>query len=318
MLDTISERKEVPIELAGKRFDHVAAHLFPEYSRARLQTWIKEGNLTLDGQTLKPKDKVSGSAMVELQVTLEAEQEHEAEDIPLDVVYEDDDILVINKPAGLVVHPAAGNWTGTLLNGILHHAPQCGALPRSGIVHRLDKDTTGLMVVAKTLPAHADLVAQLHDRTVGREYEAITMGTMTGGGKLETQMGRHPKHRQKMAVVKTGGKEAITHYRVLERFGHHTHIRVKLETGRTHQIRVHMAHLRYPLVGDATYAGRQRVPAGASEELLEVLREFPRQALHAKALELFHPVTGDQLQWEVDLPEDMAKLLEIIKSDDPA
>jgi len=318
MLDTISERKEVPIELAGKRFDHVAAHLFPEYSRARLQTWIKEGNLTLDGQTLKPKDKVSGSAMVELQVTLEAEQDHEAEDIPLDVVYEDDDILVINKPAGLVVHPAAGNWTGTLLNGILHHAPQCGALPRSGIVHRLDKDTTGLMVVAKTLPAHADLVAQLHDRTVGREYEAITMGTMTGGGKLETQMGRHPKHRQKMAVVKTGGKEAITHYRVLERFGHHTHIRVKLETGRTHQIRVHMAHLRYPLVGDATYAGRQRVPGGASEELLEALREFPRQALHAKALELFHPVTGDQLQWEVDLPEDMAQLLNIIKTDDPA
>ncbi len=317
MLDTIAEQKEVPIDLAGKRFDHVAAQLFPEYSRARLQTWIKEGALTLNGEALKPKDKVQGGTIAKLYVQLEPEADHQAEDIPIDVVYEDDDILVINKAAGMVVHPAAGNRTGTLLNAILHHAPECAALPRSGIVHRLDKDTTGLMVVAKSLQAHADLVAQLHDRTVGREYEAITMGTMTGGGKLENQMGRHPKHRQKMAVVKAGGKEAITHYRVLQRFGHHTHIRVKLETGRTHQIRVHMAHLRYPLVGDVTYAGRQKVPAGATEALLEQLRSFPRQALHAKALALFHPITGEAMQWEVDLPSDMAHLLEILKRDDP-
>lgn len=315
MIEHITERKEIPAELYGKRFDHVAAALFPEYSRARLQTWIKEGKLTLDGEARKPKDKVVGELLVNLDVELEAETDHQPEDIPLDVVYEDEHILVINKPANLVVHPAAGNPSGTLLNAVLHHAPECAALPRSGIVHRLDKDTTGLMVVAKSLVAHADLVDQLQDRSMGREYEAIAMGSMIGGGCVETQIGRHPKQRQKMAVVKAGGKDAITHYRVVKRYPNHTHLRLKLETGRTHQIRVHMAHLKYPLVGDQMYAGRQKVPAGASEELLEALRGFPRQALHAKALELFHPISGDEMSWEVDLPEDMVRLLELLESE---
>ncbi|NVK11918.1 MAG: 23S rRNA pseudouridine(1911/1915/1917) synthase RluD [Gammaproteobacteria bacterium] len=316
MLEHITERREIPAELYGKRFDHVAASLFPEYSRARLQTWIKDGDLTLDGEAKKPKDKVVVARYVVLDVQLEAEADHEAEDIPLEVVYEDKHLLVVNKPKGLVVHPAAGNPSGTLLNAVLHHAPECAALPRGGIVHRLDKDTTGLMVIAKTLTAHADLVEQLHDRTVGREYEAVAMGTMTGGGKVDTQIGRHPKHRQRMAVIKTGGKQAITHYRLLKRYGNHSHIRVKLETGRTHQIRVHMAHLKHPLVGDQTYAGRQKVPAGASEEMLEMLRNFPRQALHAKALELIHPETGEEMNWEIDLPEDMKQLIELLDRED--
>ncbi len=318
MLETISATKVVPSDLSGKRFDHVAAALFPDYSRARLQTWIKSGELVVDGNPMKAKEKVYVESVLTLAVQLEADSDHLPEDIPLHVVFEDEHLLVINKAAGIVVHPAAGNRNGTLLNAILYHAPACAALPRAGIVHRLDKDTTGLMVVAKSLTAHADLVKQLHDRTVGREYEAITLGTMTGGGVVESQIGRHPKARQKMAVVKSGGKEAITHYRVLKRFGHHTHVRVKLETGRTHQIRVHMSHLRFPLVGDTAYAGRQKVPAGASDLLLDTLRNFPRQALHAKALELIHPETGDQMEWEVSLPDDMSHLLAIIKAEDPA
>lgn len=318
MLDTINAVKKVTEIESGQRLDQIAAQLFPEYSRARLQTWIKDGALTVDGEKRKPKEKIFSGTELILNVQLEAEGVYEAEEMELDIVYEDNDILVLNKPTNMVVHPAAGNWSGTLLNGILHHAPECAALPRAGIVHRLDKDTTGLMVVAKSLEAHADLVAQLHERSVGREYEAIASGVMTGGGSLETEIGRHPKNRQRMAVVKAGGKQAITHYRVLKRFANHTHIRVKLETGRTHQIRVHMAHLRHPLVGDITYAGRHKFPKGASEALLEALASFPRQALHAKRLELFHPITGQTMSWEVDLPADMQHLLDVVTSEDQA
>jgi 23S rRNA pseudouridine1911/1915/1917 synthase len=227
----------------------------------------------------------------------------------LDVVYEDEVLLVINKPARLVVHPGAGNRDATLLNGLLHHCPVLATIPRAGIVHRLDKDTTGLMVIAKTLAAHCNLVAQLQARTVAREYEAIVNGVMTGGGTVHTQIGRHPSARVKMAVVAHGGKEAITRYRVLARFAAHTHVRVSLETGRTHQIRVHLGHVGYPIVGDATYGGRLRLPRGASDELQMTVRGFQRQALHAATLSLIHPSTGETQTWSAPLPEDMRALL---------
>ncbi|KZZ25677.1 RNA pseudouridine synthase, partial [Oleiphilus sp. HI0081] len=246
-----------------------------------------------------------------VKAELESQGEWLAEDIPLDIVYQDEDILIINKPAGMVVHPAAGNHSGTLVNALLHHFPDIKAVPRAGIVHRLDKDTTGLMVVAKTLTAHAHIVEQLQSREMGREYEAIAAGVMTGGGTINEPIARSPKNRKKMAVNQFG-KHAVTHYRVLERFLAHTHIRVKLETGRTHQIRVHMAHIKHPLIGDTTYAGRMKLPAGASDEVKNKLRQFERQALHAKKLTLIHPQTGEEMSWEVDLPEDMQNLLAVL------
>jgi len=309
MTDTIEQTETVPMSMSSQRFDQIAAELFADYSRSRLKTWINEGHLTVDGRQGKPKEKLFGEETLYLSVELEAEGEWLPEDIPLDIIYEDDAILVVNKPVGLVVHPAAGNRSGTLLNGLLHLYPELIHVPRAGIVHRLDKDTSGLMVVAKTLQAHTDLVTQLQARTVSREYEAVVMGVMTGGGRVEADIGRHPRQRTKMAVLDFGGKEAITHYRVLERFEFHTHIRLKLETGRTHQIRVHMAHIGYALVGDTNYAGRFRVPKGASIELVEVLRAFPRQALHAAQLGLNHPVSGDYMEWSVPIAEDIEKLL---------
>ena len=232
-------------------------------------------------------------------------------------MFEDESILVLNKPAGLVVHPAAGHADGTLVNALLAHAPELAQLPRGGIVHRLDMDTSGLMVVARTVTAHHHLVAQLQARTVKREYCAVCIGVMTGGGTIDADMGRHPKQRKKMAVLAAGGKPAITHYRVTQRFGHHTRIAVNLETGRTHQIRVHMAHRHYPLVGDPVYGGRPRIPRGASEELIATLRGFPRQALHAQALGLIHPETNEAVQFECPLPEDMVNLLSVLRSEDP-
>jgi 23S rRNA pseudouridine1911/1915/1917 synthase len=257
-----------------------------------------------------------GGENLELDVVLEAEGDWEAEDIPLNVVYEDDDILVINKPAGLVVHPAAGNYSGTLLNALLYRYPGIENVPRAGIVHRLDKDTTGLMVVAKTLQAQTQLVNQLQDRSMGREYEAITMGVMTGGGVVEAPIARHPTQRTKMSVAPEGmGKEAITHYRVLNKFNAHTHIRCKLETGRTHQIRVHMSHIGYPLVGDQTYFGRFRLPKGISLNLRQELQTFQRQALHARELSLWHPTTDEYMTWDVELPEDFEKLLQSLSDE---
>ncbi|WP_461537807.1 23S rRNA pseudouridine(1911/1915/1917) synthase RluD [Spongorhabdus nitratireducens] len=314
MSEQIVQEAEVPAELGGKRLDQVAASCFSDYSRARLQEWIKSGALTVNGKTAKTRDKVLGGEQLVLQAEVESEERWEAEAIPLDVVYEDDDIIVINKPAGLVVHPAAGNRSGTLLNGLLYRWPEIDSVPRAGIVHRLDKETTGLMVVAKNLKAHTDLVAQLQERTVSREYEAVSMGVMTGGGTVDEPIGRHSTQRQKMAVT-GGGKHAVTHYRVLQRFRAHTHIRVKLETGRTHQIRVHMSHINYPLVGDPVYAGRHRIPKGCSEEVSAFLRGFGRQALHARRLGLEHPVNGEYMEWEAPLPEDMVQLLEILEQD---
>lgn len=314
MTDQINLSASVTDDLIGQRLDQAVSKLFPEYSRSRLQGWIKDGSLKVDGAVRRPRDKLVGGEILSLNATLEMIEHHQAQDIPLEIVYEDDAILVINKPAGLVVHPAAGHHDGTLLNALLYHCPEIGQVPRAGIIHRLDMDTTGLMVVAKTIPAQTELVSQLQERDMGREYEAIVHKVMTGGGTVDEPMGRHSKNRQKMAVVGVG-KEAITHYRVLEKFRAHTHIRLKLETGRTHQIRVHMSHIHYPLVGDPLYGGRFRLPKGISEELQEGLRDFNRQALHAKKLELWHPETGELVSWEIDLPEDMQHLLALLKAD---
>ena len=305
---------EVPSDLGGQRLDQVAAQLFAEHSRSRLSAWIKDGLLTVDGTVLRPRDIVHGGALLELCAEQEAQGEWIAQDIELDIVYEDDQLLVINKPAGLVVHPAAGHADGTLLNALLHHVPDIVNVPRAGIVHRLDKDTTGLMVVAKTIQAQTQLVDQLQKRTVSRIYECIVIGVITAGGKIDAPIGRSSAQRQRMAVT-DGGKPAVSHYRVLERFRSHTYTRVKLETGRTHQIRVHMSHVGYPLVGDPVYAGRFRIPPAASPTLVQSLKEFPRQALHARFLELDHPLTGKRMKWESPLPDDLVWLLTLLRQD---
>lgn len=316
MAETIELISEVPDELSGSRFDQIAARLFPDYSRARLQIWIKSGELTVNGEAKKTREKLLSGDTLQLKAEVEDENRWEAENIALDIVYEDKALLVINKPAGLVVHPAAGHASGTLLNALLAHDPDLASVPRAGIVHRLDKDTSGLMVVAKTLAAQNHLVNQLQDRTVSREYEAVVFGSMTGGGKVEADIGRHSKQRVKMAVVTLGGKEAITHYRLLKRFENHCHIRCMLETGRTHQIRVHMAHIKHPLVGDPLYAGRPRLPKAASEALINGLRNFGRQALQARRLSLIHPSTEEEISWEVPLADDMIELLALLERED--
>ncbi|WP_415899410.1 23S rRNA pseudouridine(1911/1915/1917) synthase RluD [Neptuniibacter sp. QD48_11] len=314
MSDQIHLEARIEDDLVGKRLDQAVAQLFPDYSRSRLQGWIKDGSLKVDGEVKRPRDKLFGGETIVIDTQLEMIEDHQPQDIPLDIVYEDDHILVINKPAGLVVHPAVGHRDGTLLNALLFHCPDIAQVPRAGIVHRLDMDTTGLMVVAKTIAAQTELVDQLQERSMGREYEAIVHGVMTGGGTVDEPMGRHAKNRQKMAVVGVG-KEATTHYRVLKKMRAHTHIRLKLETGRTHQIRVHMSHINYPLVGDQLYGGRFRLPKGCSDEMIEGLRDFKRQALHAKKLELWHPETGELVSWEVDLPDDFQHLLSLLQAD---
>lgn len=318
MTDRITISAEVPEALDGERLDQVAAKLFPDYSRSRLQGWIKKGELLAGGAQLRPRDKVETGMLLSIDTEPEQAVAWQPQDIALDIIYEDEHILVLNKPAGLVVHPGAGHADGTLVNALLAHCPEMAQLPRGGIVHRLDMDTSGIMVAAKSLLAHQDLVAQLQERTVKREYCAVCIGVMTGGGTVDEPMGRHPKQRKKMAVLAVGGTPAITHYRVSRRFGHHTRIAVNLETGRTHQIRVHMAHKRYPLVGDPTYGGRPRIPKGASEELISTLRGFPRQALHAQALGLYHPKTGEEIHFECPLPDDMVQLLDVLEREDPA
>ncbi|MFO7592881.1 MAG: 23S rRNA pseudouridine(1911/1915/1917) synthase RluD [Pseudomonadota bacterium] len=303
-----------PEAMAGRRLDQVLAELFTDYSRSRLQQWVKEGKVTVDGKCLRPRDKLLGGERIELRAQLEPDTRFEPEPIELDIVYEDEAILVINKPAGLVVHPAAGNWQGTLLNALLHHHPGIAVVPRAGIVHRLDKATTGLLVVAKTIEAQTSLVEQLQARSFTREYDAVVNGVLTGGGTVNAPIGRHPVDRKRMAVVQNG-KPAVTHYRLAERFRAHTHIKVQLETGRTHQIRVHMAHQRYPLVGDPVYGGRLRIPPASGEALQQMLRRFGRQALHASRLGLVHPVTGEYMEWTAPLPEDMQHLLEVLRED---
>jgi len=302
-------------ESAGKRLDVVIAELFPEYSRSRLKIWIQQGQVLLNGKVAKPKTKITGDEELQLTVqTIESESACEAEDIPLNIVYQDEDIIVVNKPAGLVVHPAAGHYTGTMQNALLHFDPSLAAIPRAGIVHRIDKDTTGLMVVARNLSSHKYLVDQIQQHEVIREYQAVVHGVMTGGGMVDQPIGRHPRDRIKMAV-RENGREAITHYRLLEKFREHSHIKVQLETGRTHQIRVHMSYLRHPLVGDPVYAGRHRVPPGAQPDLLNYLQAFKRQALHAWKLTLIHPKHGEEVSFEADLPDDMTKLISLLQAD---
>ncbi|MEZ5454337.1 MAG: 23S rRNA pseudouridine(1911/1915/1917) synthase RluD [Thiothrix sp.] len=302
----------VPPEMGGQRLDQVVASLCPQFSRSQLQKWIKAGNILVDDKVLKPKERLTGGEAIIINAVQEAQTEFEPEAIPLDIIYEDDAIMIINKPVGLVVHPGAGNWSGTLVNALLYYNPSLEMLPRAGIVHRLDKDTSGLMVVAKTLEAHAKLVELLQERDVSREYLALVSGQVVAGSTIEGNIGRHHLDRKKQAVT-DGGKEAITHYRVEERFPHHTLLRVSLETGRTHQIRVHLSWKHMPIVGDQTYGGRPRVPAGISEELRTALQSFPRQALHATKLGLVHPATGEYMEWAVSVPEDMAELLDLLR-----
>ncbi|HFQ5136321.1 TPA: 23S rRNA pseudouridine(1911/1915/1917) synthase RluD [Vibrio vulnificus] len=299
----------------GQRLDQAIAELFADFSRSRLKEWLLDGKVTVDGNVVtKPRTKVMGGEVITVLAELEDEVRWEAQDIPLDIVYEDDDILVINKPRDFVVHPGAGTPDGTVLNALLFHCPEVAEVPRAGIVHRLDKDTTGLMVVAKTVPAQTRLVRALQKRNITREYEAIAIGRMTAGGKVDKPIGRHATKRTLMAVSPMG-KPAVTHFRVAEHFREHTRIRLRLETGRTHQIRVHMSCLQHPLLGDAAYGGRARIPAGASEDVTAMIRNFDRQALHAVMLRFEHPITGEEMEFHAPVPDDMVELTETLRRD---
>lgn len=310
----IELQARVPADSAGQRLDQVLAELFPDYSRSRLQQWIRDGGVRVDGQTRKPKDRMLGGEQVTVEAELEEDTRCEPQAIALRIVHEDDDLLVIDKPAGLVVHPAAGNRDGTLQNALLYHDPALATVPRAGIVHRLDKDTSGLLVVARNLTAHQALVAQLQARSVSREYLAIVWGLLVAGGTVDAPIGRHATDRKRMAVT-SFGKPAVTHYRIEARYRAHTLVRVNLETGRTHQIRVHMAHIRHPLLGDPVYGGRPRPPAGMSAAARAAVLAFPRQALHATRLALRHPASGEVLEWHSPLPGDMVELIRVLESD---
>lgn len=309
-----SQQKTIPEELAGQRLDQALARMFPEYSRSRLKSWLQKGFITVNEREMRPRDAVSGGENVFLSPQAETAVESQPEALDLDIAYQDDDILVINKPVGLVVHPGAGNMRGTLMNGLLHYLPSLEALPRAGIVHRLDKDTSGLLLVAKTLPAHTALVRALAERQISRHYLAICTGVLTGGGTINEPIGRHPVDRLRMCV-KENGKPATTHYRVIQRFAAHTYISVQLDTGRTHQIRVHFMHRRNPLLGDPVYGGRLAIPAGATEDLRVALRGFRRQALHAAKLSFAHPQSGEAHAVEAPPPQDFAALLTVLGAD---
>ncbi|NEG63973.1 23S rRNA pseudouridine(1911/1915/1917) synthase RluD [Pantoea agglomerans] len=299
----------------GQRLDQTLAELFPDYSRSRIKEWILDRRVTVNGVMVDtPKEKVLGGELVAIDAEIEEAQRWEPQNLPLDIVYEDEDIIVINKPRDFVVHPGAGNPDGTVLNALLHHYPAIMDVPRAGIVHRLDKDTTGLMVVAKTVPAQTHLVDSLQRREITREYEAVAIGNMTAGGTVEQPISRHSTKRTHMAVHPMG-KPAVTHYRIMEHFRAHTRLRLRLETGRTHQIRVHMSHISHPLVGDPLYGGRPRPPKGASEAFITTLRGFDRQALHATMLRLYHPISGIEMEFHAALPQDMVDLIAALKAD---
>jgi 23S rRNA pseudouridine1911/1915/1917 synthase len=303
----------LPPQSAGLRFDQALARALPQYSRARLKEWIEAGAVQVDGRPLRPKDKVLGGEQVRLEAQLSVQSEVAAEAMPLAVVYQDRALLVIDKPAGLVVHPGAGNAAHTLQNALLALDPKLALVPRAGLVHRLDKDTSGLLVVARTPEAHTALVAALAARAVTREYLAICSGVMTGGGTIDEPIGRHRTQRTRMAV-RADGRPSVTHYRVVRRFAAHTLVRVQLESGRTHQIRVHLAHAGFPVVGDPVYGGRRRLPPGCPPALTAALNAFPRQALHAASLKLAHPLSGKPMAWEAPLPPDMQSLLAALAS----
>ena len=305
---------QVPDVAAGRRFDAVLAELFPEYSRSRLAEWIKSGDARLDGREARPRDPVRGGETVSLTAVLEIQTRSEPEDIALDVLHEDEHVFVLDKPAGLVVHPGAGNPAGTLVNALLHRDPALAALPRAGIVHRLDKDTSGVMVVARTLPAHTALVEQLSAREVHRQYLAVVVGALVSGGTVNAPIDRHPRDRLRQAV-REDGREAVTHYRLRERFRGHTLLECRLETGRTHQIRVHMAHIKHPIVGDPLYGGPLKLPKQATDDVVAGLRGFRRQALHVEVLAFAHPISGAPVRCAAPMPADMQALVAALRED---
>lgn len=304
----------IPKEYLGQRFDQALAKLLPNYSRMKLKEWIEAEKITANGLSFRPKDKVKGEETIDINVELAIRTPDQPELIQLNIAYEDEDVLVLNKPAGLVVHPGAGNPTGTLLNALLHHDAALAKLPRAGIIHRLDKDTSGLLLVAKTLPAYTHLVKALEQREIERIYQLIAEGLIISGGTIDAPMDRHPRKRTHMAVIEDG-RDAVTHYRVIEKFLHYTWVQAKLETGRTHQIRVHMAYIHHPIVGDSTYGGRLKIPKGASPELMQMLRSFKRQALHASSLAFAHPITGEPKKIMADIPKDMQELVAVLRAE---
>jgi len=305
----------MPARLKGARLDSALSEMLPDYSRSKITNWIKSGDALINKKTFKPNDKVNGDETVHLVLSQTENTRWFPEEIDLNIVFEDEDIIVINKPFGLVTHPGAGNWSGTLANALLHYDKNLSKLDRAGIVHRLDKNTSGLMVVAKNTRSQTFLVEQMQNHLVEREYSAIVYGHMISGGTVKENIGRDSKDRLKQAISKSG-KEAITHYRVINRFKSHTHVKVILETGRTHQIRIHLSHIGHPLIGDPTYGGRVRFPKKASQDLKEALKNFGRQALHSKKLSLVHPVSGKSMSWKTDLPDDMKELLNTFKKYD--
>lgn len=313
MFEPIQISTVIPDSYAGWRLDRTLAEMFPDFSRSSLKDWINAGKIIVDTKTVRPRATVHGGEHIDIQVVPEEKTECQAQPIALDIIHEDEDLIVINKPANLVVHPGSGNPDGTVLNALLHHDPELVNLPRAGIVHRLDKDTTGIMVVARSLRAHTSLINQLQSRTLKREYQAIVTGVMTAGGNVDAPIGRHPTQRTRMAVVENG-KHALTHYRIETRFKGHTHLHLQLESGRTHQIRVHMAYIRYPIVGDPVYGGRLKIPGDCSESLANYLRNFRRQALHSTRLTLTHPAHGETMSWTAVLPDDMQTLLKHLKT----
>ena len=304
----------IPETHSNERLDQALAKLLPEYSRTQIQEWIEAGSVLVNGIIIKAKTRIKGGETVSITATIKPQPQWEAQAIPLPIFYEDDALIIINKPVGLVVHPGTGNTSRTLLNALLHHAPQLQELPRAGIVHRLDKDTSGLLVIAKTPAALKSLTHQIKKRTILREYQTIVYGTMISGGMVDAPIGRHPIHRKRMAVNEMG-KTAITHYRVMEKYRAHTRLKVQLETGRTHQIRVHMCHIHHPIVGDATYGGRVHLAKNTTTELTQHLRNFKRQALHAFALGLTHPESQEFIRFEIELPDDIKQLIHALKDD---
>jgi 23S rRNA pseudouridine1911/1915/1917 synthase len=306
----------VPLEAAGRRLDQALAAMFPQYSRSRLSGWVRAGAVTVDGAVRAPKERLQGGEQIAIAARLEDEVPLVPQAIALDIRYEDEDLLVLNKPAGLVVHPGAGNADGTLQNALLHHDARMAELPRAGIVHRLDKDTSGLMVVARSLPAHTALVAMLAEHRVQRQYAAVVRGALVAGGTVDAPLGRHPVDRLRQAVREdASSKRAVTHYRLRERFRAHSLVQCNLETGRTHQIRVHMAHIQHPLVGDPVYGGHVMLPKGADPALVSTLQGFRRQALHAERLVFAHPLDGREMAFEADLPDDMQTLIQVLRDD---
>tara|TARA_B100000959_G_scaffold55509_1_gene57860 strand:- start:5610 stop:6551 length:942 start_codon:yes stop_codon:yes gene_type:complete len=305
----------IPERMIDQRIDAALSEMLPDYSRSKIAAWIKSGDALINNKIFKPKDKVTGNETVRLVLKQKDNNNWLPEKLNLEIVFEDDDIIVINKPFGLVTHPGAGNWSGTLANALLHHDPNLSTLDRAGIVHRLDKNTSGLMVVSKNVKSQKFLIEQLQTHSVEREYSAIVYGRMISGGSINEPIGRDSKDRVKQ-TVSNNGKKALTHYRVIDRFKSHTHVKAILETGRTHQIRVHLSHIGYPLIGDPTYGGRARFPKKASEELKNAISNFHRQALHSRKLTLTHPRSGKLMTWKIDLPVDMLDLLNVLNQFD--